>query len=313
MSRLIASMAAASGLRDHEVRKLIVTAPRRYKVYEIAKRSGGRREIAQPTPEIKFLQRVFTEMYLLELPIHTAATAYRKGLSTVDNARPHAKNGPILKMDLKDFFPSIRGRDWVSYCERHAIFTSAEDVRLSEQLLFFRPLGGRLLRLAIGAPSSPMISNIMMFEFDTLVSEYVSNDHVTYTRYADDLTFSAPRTGHLVNVKRDVARVVRSIGFPKLDINNDKTTYVTKKYHRTVTGLTLSNDGRVTLGRDQKRNISAAVHRACTKTLADTDLHKLSGLISYAHSVEPSFVEWLANKYGHDTVEIIRRFGGGKT
>ncbi len=253
MSIVLTYMARATGLSTYEARRLIARAPERYKVFYIDKKSGGRRQIAQPAREIKFLQRIFMRSFLESLPIHEAATAYRKGLSLADNAKPHASSGPILKMDFRDFFPSIRSRDWASYCGTHGIFESAEDVWLSERLLFFRPLGGRVLRLSIGAPTSPMVSNILMFEFDRVVSELVAKDHVVYTRYADDMTFSAPRTGHLVNVQRDVASAVRSISFPKLDINRDKTTYVTKKYHRQITGLTISNDGNVTIGRDTKQ------------------------------------------------------------
>lgn len=308
MSDLLRFLVGETGLREYDLKRLIYSAPRRYKIYSIPKRSGARREIAQPTPEIKFLQRAFVRQYLEHLPVHDSATAYRRGMSTRDNAAPHAVNGPLLKMDLRNFFPSIRGRDWLRFCSEKGVL-DANDAKLSELLLFFRPPGGRLLRLSVGAPSSPILSNVIMYDFDILIHEAVSKDQVTYTRYADDLTFSAKRTGYLVNVRRDVARVIRGLNYPKLDINGDKTTYATKKYHRSVTGLTLSNDGRVTLGRDRKRSISASVHHALLGKLSPEDLGKLSGMLSYAHSVEPEFVRSLGEKYGAEAVEIIRRFG----
>jgi retron-type reverse transcriptase len=309
MSDFLKSMRLATGLRDGEILKLVLSAPRRYKVYYIKKRTGGLRQIAQPTPEIKFLQRTFMSLCLERLPIHGSATAYRKGISTLHNAMPHASNGPILKIDLKEFFPSIRSSDWVSYCKKHNIFQNDYDAELSARLLFFAPPGGRLLRLSIGAPSSPMLSNIMMYEFDCEIERRVSKDKVVYTRYADDLTFSAPRTGYLVNVQRDVAETIRAMKYPKLDINSQKTTYITKKYHRSVTGLTLSNDGRVTIGRDQKRNIRASIHSAINGAASSEEISKLSGLLSYVHSVEPAFIEVLEKKYGSETVELIRRYG----
>jgi RNA-directed DNA polymerase len=309
MKMLLRALAADAGLREADVRKLLSTAPERYKIYYIDKKRGGQRQIAQPTSEIKFLQRIFAEKFLSHLPIHESATAYRRGYSILDNARRHDHSGPILKMDLKDFFPSIRGRDWISYCIKHRVFEDMEDIYLSERLLFFRPPGGRLLRLAIGAPSSPMLSNVLMFEFDDLLSNLVRKDRVIYTRYADDLTFSAPRTGFLVKVKRDVASVIRDIKFPKLDINDEKTTYVTKKYHRTITGLTISNDSKVTLGRDRKRLISASIHRVLIGGIDDVQLARIAGLIAFANVIEPAFVQQLGEKYGSDVRERSKRFG----
>lgn len=306
MSLILPYLSQASGLGQSELRRLIVTAPERYKVFPIDKRSGkGVRWIAQPAREVKFLQRIFMRQFLERMPVHPCATAYRKGFSLRDNALPHAGAGPILKMDLKDFFPSIRGRDWDSYCHARGFFESREDVYLSERLLFFRPIGGRLLRLSIGAPTSPIVSNILMFDFDHAVQDAVSSDSVTYTRYADDLTFSAPRTGHLTGVQRAVARVIREMRYPKLSINKAKTTYATKKYHREITGLIISNDGRVTIGRERKRLIFAKVYSFLKGDLSDNETRRLAGVISYVRSVEPDFLDVLVRKYGDESLTEI--------
>jgi hypothetical protein len=146
-----------------------------------------------------------------------------------------------------------------------------------------------------------------MFDFDSAVTEAVKADRVVYTRYADDLTFSAPRTGYLTGVQSAVARVIRNQSYPKLEINNDKTTYATPKYHRSVTGLTLANDGRVTLGRDRKRLIRAQVHHAIQGVLAPDELRKLAGMLAFARSVEPAYLEVLAASYGAERLAMITR------
>lgn len=303
MSEILTLLCGATGMGPTEMRRLVEGAPERYKEFPIPKRKGGFRTIAQPAREIKFLQRIFMRDFLSKLPIHDAATAYRKGYTLADNAGPHAGAGrPLLKMDLREFFPSLRSRDWGRYCRQHRLFQEDGDIRMSERLLFYRPSGGRVLRLSIGAPSSPMISNILMFDIDAQITEKVARDHVTYTRYADDLTFSAPRTGYLVNVKKIVAQTIRDTSYPKLDINRTKTTYATAKYHREVTGLILSNDGRVTIGRDRKRTISAKVHHFSMGNLEDQEIARLAGLLSYVNSVEPLFLEVLIEKYGEDAL-----------
>ena len=277
----------------------MLSAPVRYKRYTIPKRDGTRRPIAQPAREIKAIQRAFVVAVLENLPVHDAAMAYRHGRSIRDNAAAHVgSDGPILKMDLKSFFPSIRMQDWQRYCDEHSLFDDPGDVLLSGHLLFCREPGTRSLRLAIGAPSSPAVSNILMFKFDEAVTRAVGADQVVYTRYADDLTFSARRTGYLTGVQSSVARVIRNQAYPKLEIHPAKTTYATKKFHRSVTGLTLSNERQVTLGRDRKRLIRAQVHRASLGQLSMEETAKLSGMLAFVHAVEPSFIETLSAHYG---------------
>lgn len=312
MSEVIRVLCANSGMGPTEMRRLLESAPERYKEFLIPKRRAGFRRIAQPAREIKFLQRIFMRAFLQELPIHKAATAYRRGYSLDRNAKPHAGPGrPILKLDFRDFFPSLRSRDWGRYCRERAVFDDPADIRLSERLLFYRPHGGRVLRLSIGAPTSPMLSNILMFDIDSQIATQVAKDHVVYTRYADDLTFSADRTGYMVDVQRNVARIVRQTRFPKLAINGAKTTYATAKYHREVTGLILANDGRVTIGRDRKRLISAKVHHFLCDKLDRRDTVRLAGLLSFVNAVEPDFIEVMSDKYGVHTIseifEVARR------
>jgi RNA-directed DNA polymerase len=305
MGELLQRLVEASALPESTVSEILRSAPSRYKEFRIPKRNGGFRKIAQPAKELKILQRAFVEQYLQWLPIHQAATAYITGKSIKDNAAPHAGHGPILKMDFKDFFPSITGRDWERYAERYLLFDNAEDLQLSTQLLFHKPAGGRKLRLAIGAPSSPMLSNLIMFEFDSILTSMLEEENVIYTRYADDLTFSAPRTGFLTGVPRAVTHILRRLEFPTLRINRDKTTLITTKYHREVTGLTLSNDGEVTLGRERKRAIRAGLHYFKHQRLSPVEAEKLAGLVAFAKFIEPEFFSVLERTYGENTLYAL--------
>jgi RNA-directed DNA polymerase len=170
----------------------------RYKYFQIPKRNGDWRIISQPAREVKLLQRVLLHHLLVNLPVHQSATAYVPGVSIKENAHAHVDNNAILKFDLQNFFPSLRENDWRIYCERNNIFGDEEDFQISAKLFFHKPRGSSGLRLAIGAPSSPCLSNILMMDFDDAVTSAIATDKVKYTRYADDLTFSAPRTGFLI-------------------------------------------------------------------------------------------------------------------
>jgi RNA-directed DNA polymerase len=305
MTRLVDTLVKATGLPERDILRIIANAPLRYKHYTIAKKTGGRRPIAHPAAELKVLQRAIVDHHLKLLPIHQAATAYRKGLSIKHNALAHASNGPIMKMDFKDFFSSIKSRDWHRYCDDRGLFENPLERYQVSQILFHRARRLPGLRLAIGAPSSPMLSNILMYQFDAMLSEILAKDYVTYTRYADDLTFSAKRTGYLTVVERAVAQALRRIDWPRLTINPRKTVVATMKYHRQITGLVLTNDGDVSIGREKKRLLRAAVHRAMSGEVEEEWLNWLKGNLAFVQGVEPEFIRRLNNHYRIDVLKDL--------
>ncbi|WP_304270985.1 retron St85 family RNA-directed DNA polymerase [Brevundimonas naejangsanensis] len=310
IEQLVLQLARATGMDPLDIYDIASSAPRRYKTFSVLKKDGvSRREISQPAREVKVLQRAFSDLFLSTLPVHHCATAYRArpGLSLRDNVLPHAANGPILKMDFRNFFPSIKGADWVSFCREREMFASEDDLYLSELLLFRRTAKGRPLSLAIGAPSSPLLSNILLYDLDERLFREVGDRYVTYTRYADDMTFSAPRTGFLQGVQSIVARAVRETKRPNLDLNPDKTRFVTTKFNRNVTGLTISLDGRVTAGQYRKRQIRAGIYRFTRKELDAASAVRLAGLIAFVNSVEPGFIDKLRVKHGEEVVAEITR------
>lgn len=307
MSKLIHSLQQALGIDTISIRRIIATAPERYKVYSIPKRGGGgRRIIAQPAREVKALQRVLMRNFLSDLPVHPSAIAYVPHKSIRTNAGIHVENGPILKLDLQNFFPSIRASDWVMYCKEHEVFEDEDDARIAARILFRRAKGESVLRLSIGAPTSPHISNLLMYDFDRAISEKVGEDFVTYSRYADDLTFSAERTGYLTRVEGDVRRTLRRLRYPRLFINDNKTVLATKKYRREVTGLILTNDNRVSLGRDKKRNLRAQIHYFSKGDLNEKSAAKLAGNMAFAFDVEPTFYARMERVFGKAVMDQLR-------
>lgn len=299
-------LAASTGLAEFDIRSIVRNAPHRYKLYHIPKRSGGQRLICHPARELKALQRALSHEVLQSLPVHPAAAAYREGKSIRDNAEAHAAGGALLKYDLKDFFPSIRDQDWRNYCHKNKIFSSTEDIEVSCRILFWATPRSGSLRLAIGAPSSPLLSNILMYDFDKTISDAVERDKVVYTRYADDMAFSAPRAGHLRYVDRTLRTVLRDQATLRLNINEKKTVLATKKYRRTVTGLVISNEGTVSIGHEKKRNVRAAVHHAIQGKLDDEELRKLGGVLSFIQDVEPAYLNRLKQKYGEKVILAIK-------
>lgn len=307
MSKLIQFFQRELGIDASSIRRIIATAPERYKVYSIPKRGGGgRRIIAQPAREVKALQRVILRTFLSNLPVHPSAMAYVSDKSIRMNAGIHAENGPILKLDLQNFFPSIRASDWLIYCREHNVFEDEADARIAAQILFRRARGESVLRLSIGAPTSPHISNLLMYAFDRTISEKVAEDFVTYSRYADDLTFSAERTGYLTRVEKNVRSTLRDLRYPKLFINDGKTVLATKKYRREVTGIILTNDNRLSLGREKKRKLRAQIHYFSKGDLDQKSAAKLAGHMAFAFDVEPTFYARMERVFGKEVMDQLR-------
>ena len=231
---LFQRLLARSPFSEHELFVLIATASSRYKVHYIEKRGGrGHREIAQPTKEIKFLQRMLFKHELATLPIHHAAVAYRQGLSIADHARPHARGRYLLKLDFKNFFPSIKWPSLEHLLTRDTQYTEAE-LRILCNLLCRKATSTDVHQLSIGAPSSPHISNYVLHEFDAKLTDFCSGLEVRYTRYADDLALSTNNPGTLDVVEREVRRLLEDLAYLGLKLNEEKSVNVSKKSRRTL-------------------------------------------------------------------------------
>jgi RNA-directed DNA polymerase len=104
---LLRRMSSELAMLPSHLARIIQTAPLRYKLFEIPKKSGGMREVAQPAREVKAIQRWIIREIGPSLPVHTCAMAYRDGLSILQNAEAHAASRFMLKLDFTSFFPSI--------------------------------------------------------------------------------------------------------------------------------------------------------------------------------------------------------------
>ena len=108
---ILRKMAADMRVPVAHIELIATTASHRYKVYRIRKRTGGTREISHPSKELKGLQRWLVLRVFSRLPIHDSVYSYRNGLSIRDHAEVHKRNNYLIRIDLKDFFPSITAKD----------------------------------------------------------------------------------------------------------------------------------------------------------------------------------------------------------
>jgi RNA-directed DNA polymerase len=303
---LRAELQEALGVSAAQLNRLILRAPHTYKVYTIPKRTGGRRTIAQPARETKFLQHWLIKNLFSRLPVHACAMAYQPDSSIRRNAEAHMHNSYLAKFDFKNFFTSIKADALVVHFSKYlSEYLSESDIHDVARISCIKPESGGVLSLSIGAPSSPILSNSIMFEFDTAVVAWCEENGFVYTRYADDLAFSTPNRDVCKTVELAIRRVARSLEYPRLTLNNKKTTFVSKKYQRRVTGLIIANNETVSLGRDRKRAISSLIHKYSLELLTKDETWSLQGLLAFALDVEPAFIQRMRVKYGSGVIDAI--------
>ena len=222
-----------------------------YKEYKIPKRSGGFRVIDEPLPNLKEIQRWILDNILLSPDIvgtvSSVATAFIPERDIILNARPHVGRRVVICMDIKDFFPSVK---WYAV---YLVFVG---------IGYKKDVAGMLAHLCTlrdslpqGAPTSPMLSNLVLRRIDNKIASFCEKKGVTYTRYADDLTFSMDdkmKYGVLMSYVRDM---VRKGGFT---INERKTKVYHRNHAQYVTGIVVNE--RLHVARKYRRDIRQEIY-----------------------------------------------------
>jgi RNA-directed DNA polymerase len=111
------------------------------------------------------------------------------------------------------------------------------------------------------------------------------------------LTFSTNQKGVLSDFPKVVERMVKQLFGHQLRINQSKTAFSSKRHNRHVTGVTITNEATLSLGRERKRYIKHLVHQYTLHKLDKADGYHLQGLLSFAKHIEPTFIEALNRKY----------------
>lgn len=239
-----------------------------YRRFALRKKTGGTRAIAAPMPRLKRAQRLLYERLLQPIPLHAVCTGFRPGYSIVDNARPHVGADVVVNLDLQNFFPSIpitRVRGFLRYLGYNQRVAGCLARLLTEpqiETVTYRQRGFRIeagpRRLPQGAPSSPMLANAVAYRMDCRLMGLATAMGWRYSRYADDLTFSAVgeaafETGSLL---KRVRSIIAEEGFV---VHPDKTRIQRKGRRQEVTGLVVNRV--VSVPRDVLKRFRALLHQ----------------------------------------------------
>jgi len=307
--RMPAAIAAYLGMTEKAVMEFTLKAPYRYRRYLIPKRNGGYRCIYHPSKETKAMQMAAIDLLDRSELVLPCVMGYVRKLESplLKNATIHASKALLLQHDIKDFFPSIKADDFAMVCSDRMILDGDRlDVGDIEYLkrLFFVFSERRGWFLGIGAPSSPFISNWVMYAIDRKLLSICDEKQCTYSRYADDMCFSSDSKDDLLEAERLIVNAIANHEHPKLEINKKKRRISTAGSRRRITGLTITPDHQVKVPRATKRYVRSLLNMLAKDKLASSDRKKLSGYIAYIIDCEPKYVASLVQKYG---ARIVKR------
>ena len=220
---------------------------RRCKTFLLRKKHGGYREITAPKGALHDI------LHALNIVLQTYdeptpwAFGFVCGRSVVDNARPHVGKRYILNLDLKDFFPTITRQQVADCLTAEPFGFSSLAAKLISGLATVRTKNNEEV-LAQGFATSPTLSNFICREMDKEIASIAAAQGITFTRYADDLTFSADTDilrpqGELV---QQVKAIVERYGFR---LNEAKTHLQRRGKRQEVTGLMVTEKVNVKSGR----------------------------------------------------------------
>lgn len=293
-----------------------------YRVFAIRKRSGGKRFICVPEQQLLSAQRWIHENILCSShslgSLSENVTAFKPGSSHITNARKHLGAPCLLKLDITRFFESISERQvyrvfrafgyraqiafgLTRLCTR--VLPGAEDYRWRcktkrwqagkhRKFLYSHVVG----HLPQGAPTSPMLANLVCRVLDVELKKIADREGLIYTRYADDMTFSGVIKNReaATTIINEISKIVGKYGF---GINLQKTNIAKNGGRKIVTGLSVE-DGVLRLPRCYKDTIRQELHFLKLYGLKDhcsqinqkdhlSYLMRLIGRIRYAASIEP--------------------------
>lgn len=263
------------GIQLSSLERLSERVKRCYVSFYKTKKDGSNREIDSPNIELKGIQSFILRDLLEKIPVHDAVHGFRKKRGIKSNAKKHLKRQCYLGIDIKSFFPSI------TIYQVNQIFTQiVNDEPLADMLSKLCTFNRKLPQ---GGVTSPYLSNLVFFKADEAISTICRQKRISYTRYADDLTFSAAEKSRLINILPLVEKIINKNGF---SINSKKTRFMSGAKKIEVTGVVL-NSGKLSIGRDKKKNLRAALFKLAMGSLPQENVNKTIGMLSFLKDIEP--------------------------
>jgi RNA-directed DNA polymerase len=340
----INDVAKLLGFKPRAVSHILYVKPdsSNYHSFTIPKCRGGTRSISAPKKGLKLLQRRLADLLQScideinqikeenDEPLlrYQLAHGFAKARSILTNARPHRNKRYVFNIDLEDFFGSIHfGRVQGFFVKDKSFLLKPKTALILAQIACFEQ------KLPQGSPCSPIISNLIAHILDIHLVRLASRWGCTYTRYADDLTFSTNKkefptriatrshsASHEWTAGSDLTRIIRHSGFR---VNQHKTRMQYRDSRQEVTGLVVNS--RINVPSDYRRRVRAMAHSLFRTgkyylpsfakdedgieqpCLTQGTLSQLHGMLGYIHFIDKSNADTQMQQYStKDGQQVIK-------
>lgn len=251
MSELV-DLSCKLGFAPQHIFALVAASESCYFEVRIPKKkpSSGTRLISIPTSQLKGVQKSILHNILSEVSVSEHAHAYRKNYSVIGAAKKLSGDFNVLKIDIRDFFPSISAK------RVFGVFAGLGYGNATSFIL--TKLTTYQGSLCQGAPTSPAISNIVCRQLDKHLSELANRHELSYLRYSDDIFVYGPKKFNVTRVLDKIDDILMRNGFAR---NDEKTRFFPRGKPRFTLGLQTSG-AKPKLSRRQRRIYRAAFHRS---------------------------------------------------
>lgn len=209
-----------------------LSGEKRYAEFSIKKKTGGERKIAAPHNSLKLIQSALNLIFSVIYEPKEYVTGFVPNKSIVDNAKVHVGRNYVYNIDLENFFPSIKLHTIKKFLKLPPF--SLEDTEREKIAYLIACLSCKDGRLPQGSPTSPVLSNIVCQKMDRRLRGFAKAFHCRFTRYADDITFSASKDVFNQTFKTELKRIIEDQNFT---INEKKVRLQGRGYKQEVTGL----------------------------------------------------------------------------
>ncbi|NHF58124.1 RNA-directed DNA polymerase [Flavobacteriaceae bacterium TP-CH-4] len=227
-------------------------AQKRYYTFDIPKKNGSTRRINAPVYQLKLLQQCINQLLHLIFKPHHTAHGFLLGRNVVTNAGIHAGKQEVLNVDLQDFFSSIKFRRVKAVLELPPFNLTGKKEKVAFLISNLCCNNGVLPQ---GAPTSPLLTNIVCQRLDRKLFQLAKTSKARYSRYADDITFSSNNAIFNDEFIKELNYQIENEGFL---LNEAKTRIQDRRQRQEVTGLVVNK--KVNINRDFIRKIRAIFH-----------------------------------------------------
>jgi RNA-directed DNA polymerase len=277
-----------------------------YKKYKIPKRKGGYRDIIDPSPELKQLQRTLLTFIINDCKLipHQNAHAFKKNHDGYTNALVHRQSKYIYSFDLKNFFPSIKKELLKEKLKELGIFKlNKQPIKLFLDLLIeIATFEGCTPQ---GSPLSPHLSNLFLIELDYRLNLFLKrtfSENLYISRYVDDITVSSEEKLNISTITKKIKIILKQYYNNELRLNEEKTKQLKNTGKCFITGIKLNKEHELTIGHEKKTLLKHELFNLLIKKehgekIPREQILEIIGYFAYMSRIEPEYTQYIIQKY----------------